>query len=220
VTKAPTRFRDLTLSAFIERLGSSAPVPGGGSASAIAGALAAALVRMVVALSLGKPKYAAYEGTLRHADEVARRSVDRLLDLADEDAASYAGLAAAFRMPRATPEEDATRRSVIEAAARQAALSPLEVLRTCWDVLVLAEAISGRSNLNARSDAATAANLAEAAARGAAANVLINLPMTGDEAFSADTSAEVVPLLEQVDDLATRARFATARTDLRDPEPE
>jgi len=67
---------------------------------------------------------------------------------------------------------------------------------------------------------ATAANLAEAAARGAAANVLINLPMTGDEAFSAETSAEVVPLLEQVDDLATRARFATARADLRDPEPE
>ena len=220
MTEAPTRFRDLTLSAFIERLGSPAPVPGGGSASAIAGALAAALVRMVVALSLDKPKYARYERTLRRADEVARASVDRLLDLADEDAASYAGLAAAFRMPRATPGEEATRRSTIEVAARHASLSPLEVLRTCWDVLAVAEAIAGRSNLNARSDVATAASLAEAAARGGAANVLINLPMTGDEEFIATTSAEVIPLLEQVDDLATQARFATARTDLRDPEPE
>jgi len=128
VTEAPTRFRDLTLSAFIERLGSPAPVPGGGSASAIAGALAAALVRMVVALSLDKPKYARYERTLRRADAVARASLDRLLELADEDAASYAGLAAAFRMPRATPEEEATRRSTIEVAARQASLSPLEIL--------------------------------------------------------------------------------------------
>ena len=220
MTEAPTRFRDLTLSAFIERLGSPAPVPGGGSASAIAGALAAALVRMVVALSLDKPKYARYERTLRRADEVARASLDRLLDLADEDAASYAGLAAAFRMPRATPEEEATRRSAISVAARHASLSPLEVLRTCWDVLAVAEAIAGRSNLNARSDVATAASLAEAAARGGAANVLINLPMTGDEEFIATTSAEVIPLLEQVDDLATQARFATARTDLRDPEPE
>ena len=220
MTEAPTSFRDLTLSAFIERLGSPAPVPGGGSASAIAGALAAALVRMVVALSLDKPKYARYERTLRRADAVARASLDRLLELADEDAASYAGLAAAFRMPRATPEEEATRRSTIEVAARQASLSPLEVLRTCWDVLAVAEAIAGRSNLNARSDVATAASLAEAAARGGAANVLINLPMTGDEEFIATTSAEVIPLLEQVDDLATQARFATARTDLRDPEPE
>lgn len=220
MTETSSGFRHRTLAEFIAALGSSAPVPGGGSASAVAGALAAALVRMVVALSLDKPKYAAYERTLRRADKLAGAAVDRLLDLADEDAASYAALAAAFRMPRATPEEEAARHSAIETAARQASLSPLEVLRTAWDVLTVAEAIAGRSNLNARSDVATAASLAEAAARGAAANVLINLPMTGDDGFSADIAAEVVPLLEHVDDLATQARFATAQTDLRDPEPE
>ena len=220
VTDAPTPFRDQTIAEFVERLASSAPVPGGGSASAITGALGAALVRMVVALSLDKPKYAAYDRTLREADEIAARSLDRLLALADEDAAAYAALSVAFKMPKTTPEEEARRRSAIHAAARQAALAPLQVLHECFDVLVEAEAIAGRSNLNARSDAATAASLAEAGARGAAANVLINLSSTGDDQFADETTADVVDLLEQADDVATRARFAVARSDLRDPEEE
>lgn len=220
MTDAPTPFRDLTIADFVERLASSAPVPGGGSASAITGALGAALVRMVVALSLDKPKYAAYDRTLRQADEIAARSLDRLLALADEDAAAYASLSAAFKMPKTTPEDEAARRFAIHAAARQAALAPLQVLHECFDVLVEAEAIAGRSNLNARSDAATAASLAEAGARGAAANVLINLSSTGDDAFAEETTADVVDLLEQADDVATRARFAVARSDLRDPEEE
>lgn len=220
MTETSSGFRHRTLAEFIAALGSSAPVPGGGSASAVAGALAAALVRMVVALSLDKPKYAAYERTLRRADKLAGAAVDRLLDLADEDAASYAALAAAFRMPRATPEEEAARHSAIETAARQASLSPVEVLRTAWDVLAVAEAIAGRSNVNARSDVATAASLAEAAARGAGANVLINLPLAGDEAFASEASAEVATLLEEVDDLAARARAAAAQAGLREPETE
>jgi formiminotetrahydrofolate cyclodeaminase len=219
VTEGPTRFRDLTLAAFVDRLASSAPVPGGGSASAITGSLAAALVRMVVALSLDRPKYAAYEATQRRADGVAERALERLLSLADEDAASYARLAAAFRMPKATPDEEEARHTAIRVAARDAALSPLAVMRECWDVLAVSEAIAGRSNVNASSDVATAASLAEAGARGAASNVLINLPLTGDDQFEAETTAEVVRTLEAVDDVATQARFAAARSELRDPEP-
>ena len=219
MTQPASRFRDLTLGEFIAALASSAPVPGGGSASAITGSLAAALVRMVVALSLDRPKYAAYDSTLRRADDVAERALERLLSLADEDAAAYGRLAAAFKMPKETPEQEEVRRAAIRTHARESALSPLAVLRECWDVLVAAEAIAGRSNANAASDVATAASLAEAAARGAASNVLINLPMTHDDAFTADTQTEVVRTLEAVDDLATRARFATAQTDLRDPEP-
>jgi formiminotetrahydrofolate cyclodeaminase len=220
VTDTPTPFRDQTIAKFVERLASSAPVPGGGSASAITGALGAALVRMVVALSLDKPKYSAYDRTLRQADKIAARSLDRLLALADEDAAAYASLSAAFKLPKATKKEEAARRAAIHAAARQAALAPLQVLHECFDVLVEAEAIAGRSNLNARSDAATAASLAEAGARGAAANVLINLSSTGDDAFAEETTADVVDLLEQADDVATRARFAVAQSDLREPEEE
>lgn len=209
----------MTLAAFVGQLASSAPVPGGGSASAITGTLAAALVRMVVALSVDRPKYAAYEPTLRHADQVAERALERLLELADEDAAAYGRLAAALKMPKETPEVEEARRVAIRAGARDAALSPLAVLRECRDVLVAAEAIAGRSNVNASSDVATAASLAEAAARGAAANVLVNLPMTGDDAFAADARTEVVQTLEAVDDLAMQTRQVTAGSALRDPEP-
>ncbi len=220
MTEASPRYRDDTIAEFIDRLASSAPVPGGGAASAISGAMSAALVRMVVALSLGKPKFAAFEETLRRADDVAARALDRLLDLADEDARAYSKLSAAFKMPHEAQEQDGARRSAIHAASREAALAPLHVLRACWDVLVEVEAIAGRSNLNARSDAATAASLAEAGARGAAANVLINLPYVGDDHFATDTTAEVVDILENVDDAATRARHSATQDELREPESE
>lgn len=220
MTETSSGFRHQTLAAFIGQLASSAPVPGGGSASAIAGAFAAALVRMVAALSLDRPKYTPYEATVRRADGVARRSVEDLLSLADEDAAAYAALAGAFRMVRATDEEKQERDVAIRVGARGAALAPLKVMRVCAAVLREAEAIAGRSNVNARSDVATAASLAEAAARGAGANVLINLPLAGDEAFASEASAEVATLLEEVDDLAARARAAAAQVGLREPETE
>jgi formiminotetrahydrofolate cyclodeaminase len=213
-------YRDRTISEFVAELASSAPVPGGGAASALSGAFAAALVRMVVALSVDKPKYAAYDATLRAAGEVATGAQERLLGLADEDAAAYARLAAAFKMPRDTAEEQGARQAAIRSGARDAALAPFQVLQECWDVLAAAESVAGRSNVNARSDASTAASLAEAAARGAAANVLINLPLTADETFNGETSASVVALLEQVTELADRAREAAATDELRDPEPE
>jgi formiminotetrahydrofolate cyclodeaminase len=218
VTDSPDGFRALSLGEFVEQLASPAPVPGGGAASAISGAFAAALVRMVVALSSGRPKYAVYDATLRRADDLATRATDRLLTLADEDAAAYARLAAAFKMARETPEEQGARQAAIRAAARDAAIAPFQVLHACWDVLAAAEAVAGRSNVNARSDVSTGASLAEAAARGAAANVLINLPMTGDEQFNGETSASVVGLLNDVEALAARARKASATDELRDPE--
>jgi methenyltetrahydrofolate cyclohydrolase len=213
-------FRDLTVGDFVDQLASPAPVPGGGSASALSGAFAAALVRMVVALSLDKPKYAPYDASLRRADELATRAQERLLTLADDDAAAYARLSTAFKMRRETAEEQGVRQTAIRVGARDAALAPFQVLQTCWDVLVAAESVAGRSNVNARSDTASAASLAEAAARGAAANVLINLPMTGDEEFNGETSASVVGLLEQVADLAARAQEASGTDELRDPESE
>ena len=221
MTDAPTEpFRDLTVGDFLARLASTAAVPGGGSASALSGAFAAALVQMVVGLSQGKPKYAPYEATLKRAGEVATHSQERLLSLADEDAAAYARLSAAFKMPRQTAEEQGVRQTAIRTGARDAALAPFRVLQECSDVVLAAESIAGRSNVNARSDASTAASLAEAAARGAASNVLINLPMTGDEDFNDETTATVVALLEQVEDAASRAREASATDELRDPEEE
>ncbi len=202
----PTGFRDLTLETFVDRLASAEPVPGGGSASAAAAALGAGLVAMVASLSAGRPRYAEHAALL---DEWVRRGRElgsRLLDLADEDAAAYAGFSVAMKLPKDTDEQRAARTEALRAAAKIAAEAPLRCVEACREVVEGAEALAGRSNVNASSDLAVAALLTEAAARGAAANVLVNLPMTGDDAVAAELSVRVDELLREIERLALGAR--------------
>jgi methenyltetrahydrofolate cyclohydrolase len=212
------RFADLTLADFEERLASAEPVPGGGSASAIAGSMAASLLAMVSRLSSDRPKYAEYAATHEHALEVAEGTRLRLLELADADAIAYAAFGAARRMPRETEDEQRARESASESAARQATEVPLEVVRQCAQLMLAVEQMAGRSNLNASSDLEVAARLAGAAARGAAANVIINLPSVGDERYSAVTSYEVAQLIEAVDRMAAQVAQRVGHGTLREPE--
>ena len=99
------RFGALTLDAFVEELASSAPIPGGGSAAAVAAALAAGLVAMVAGLSTDRPAYARFAATHVRAGRAGRELAAGLLALADEDAAAYGTFAAAMKLPRATDEE-------------------------------------------------------------------------------------------------------------------
>ena len=214
------RFGDLTLSEFEERLASAEPVPGGGSASAIAGSMAGSLLAMVSRLSTDRPKYAAYEATHGRALVVAERARVRLLRLADDDARAYAAFGAARKMPRDTAEEQETREEATRVAARKASEVPLEVARECARIIDEVEAMAGRSNLNAASDLEVAARLAAAAARGAAANVMINLPMVGDDTFRGAATVEMTKLLEGVDRLAAEVSERVATGTLRQPEAE
>ena len=209
------RFSDLTLGAFIDRLSSADPVPGGGSASAVAGSIAAALVSMVAALSAGRPRYVAYADTHEHAAAAGRRLTDELLSLADEDAVEYGGYAAAMKLPRDTEDEKAARATALQIAARASCQVPLRCVEACRDVVAAAEELAGRSNVNASSDLVVAALLAEAAAGGAAANVRINLPAVGDERLAADLSSKVDGLLAEVAELAARTRALVASGELR-----
>jgi len=212
-----TSFRDLTIGAFVDELASAAPVPGGGSASAVAASLGAALVAMVASLSEGRPKYAAHADLHRQAQAVGRRLSARFLSLADEDADAYADFAAAMKLARETDDERATRRTALSAAARRAAEVPMLTVEACLELVATAESLVGRSNVNASSDLDVATLLAEAAARGAAANVLINLPSVDDDSYSGDATARVMALLTTVNELVAMVHAGVRSGEAREP---
>jgi len=210
-------FRELSLGGFVDRLASAEPVPGGGSASAVAASLGAALVAMVASLSEDRPKYAAHGELHAQTKATGHRLAGRFLDLADEDAAAYAEFAAAMKLPRTNDAEQATRRSAISSAARVAAEIPLQTVEACLELVAAAESLVGRSNVNASSDLDVATLLGEAAARGAAANVLINLPSVDDESYSGEATARVMQLLDSVEEIADTVHEGVRSGNPRDP---
>ena len=211
-------FASLTLAEFSDRLASADPVPGGGSASAVVGSVAASLLAMVARLSLDRPKYEPYRATNERALASAEAARDRLLELADEDARAYAGFAAARKLPRDTAEQEEARERATQVAARESTEAPMAAVREAGRLLEEVVAIAGRSNVNAASDLEVAGRLAAAAAHGAGANVMINLPMVGDESYAGEVKVELNKLLREVDRTLARVSQYVARGSLRDPE--
>lgn len=169
----------LTTTELLDRFASADPTPGGGSAAALAGATAAALVTMVCRMPKTRTGDPRERGRLDEALARAAEAGRRLRELVDEDSAAYDAVVAAYRLPKATDEEKAARRRAVDAAVSVATEVPLRTAEACLVVLVAAEAAAGNGNPNAASDARTAAALAWAGLRGAAENVRINLGSAG-----------------------------------------
>jgi formiminotetrahydrofolate cyclodeaminase len=206
-----TRLTELSVDELVARLASDAPVPGGGSASALAGSLAAALVHMVVELTAGRSEAAGDEAALVEIRVSAASLQSELTRLVDADAAAYASVMAARRLPRDSDLERDARRVQLEAAIREATRAPLATARHASDVLELAERMAPIGNRNAVSDIGVAALLAAAAIRGAILNVRINLPyVTNDEELRAGAEAEVARLLTDLEERERSVRDAVA----------
>jgi formiminotetrahydrofolate cyclodeaminase len=201
------RFADLTISAFTDALASSEPTPGGGTAAAVGGAFGAALLMMVSGLPKTRHNADGERVQLQEARASLTSVKDRLLALADTDTEAYNKVLAAYRLPKGSDDEKATRKAAIQAAMKEATEAPLETLRTVADAMSHAKSIASCGNPSASSDVRVALELLEAAGAGAAANVEINLAGLDDEAYrksSATTLMEISNRLTE-DSAATRA---------------
>jgi len=183
---------------FLDELASDAPTPGGGSAAAYSGAMAAALVAMVARLTLGRKKFAPVEAQMQQALQRAEALRAELTEAVKRDADAFQAVLAAFKLPKDTPQQAQARQHAVQDAIRLAAQVPLEVAHACLDVMELAAQVVELGNPNALSDGAGAAFLAGAALRVAAANVRINLASLEDH-------ARVKEMLESVRKLEERA---------------
>jgi len=168
---------------FVEQLAAPTATPGGGSAAAASGAMAAGLATMVASMSRGKKAYAQYEPEL--SDAIARLSQlrEELKAAIDSDAESYNGVMKAYKAAKSSAEGD----GLIDVALKQATSVPLSVAERAREVASIAEKLKPITNPNMKSDLTTASALALAAIEGALANVEINLESLKDERFVADT---------------------------------
>jgi formiminotetrahydrofolate cyclodeaminase len=182
---------DLSVRELLERLGSSAPAPGGGAAAAVAGALGAALVQMTANLSIGRPKLAAVEAQARQIEAQATDLRRRLAELGDADAQAYTQVSAAYKLPRQPPAQDTERSMAIQAALRAAAAVPLDTARLCAAVLELAELAAPLLNASVISDVMVGALLAHAALESAALNVEVNLAAMTDATAAEQLQLEI-----------------------------
>ncbi|HEX7246976.1 MAG TPA: cyclodeaminase/cyclohydrolase family protein [Actinomycetota bacterium] len=202
------RFGTMTVEGFLEAMGSADPTPGGGAAAAIAGATGASLIAMVGRLTLGKPGFADLEERMRALVERADEARTDFLDLADRDAEAFEQVMSAFRMPKGSDVEKASRAQAIQLGLEHAAGAPLEIARRAVDLMELAEDATALGNPNAASDGMTAAGLLLAAVIGARANVEINASSLKDESRRDALLDEVAGIRERAGELLEQCRTA------------
>ncbi len=176
---------------FLDAVAGPDPTPGGGSVSAFAGAQAAALVRMVAGLTVGKKKYAEVEDRVKALAQGAQEAQGRFMGLVAEDARSYDAVSAAYKLPKETDEQKSIRGKAIEAALLNAARVPLETAELALSTLEAAGEMARLGNANCVTDSAVAGFMAHTACLGALANVRINLVgRTGEDADDLRTRGE------------------------------
>ena len=204
----------LSCEEFLSQLASKAPAPGGGGAAALVGAAGAALGNMVGSLTTGKKKYAAVEADIQALNARAEALRRRLEALVQADAAAFTPLAAAYGLPKETPEQQAHKAAVLAEALDGACAVPLDIMDACCEGIRLAADYAAKGSVLAVSDAGCAALFCKAALQAAGLNVAINTKLmtnrphaAGLDEKAARMLAEYVPLADEVyQSVASRLR--------------
>jgi len=186
--------KEMTLEGFANAVASLEPVPGGGSVSALAGGLAAALAAMVAALTLKKEQYADLTPLMQGLGTEAGKLQNELLNCVDRDADSYRQVLAAFRLPKSTDDERQKRGAAIQTAFRHATEVPLQVAETALKVLDLAGTAAIKGNPDMVTDAGVGVLMARSATLGALMNAKINLSSLKDLNFINDLEIKIAHL--------------------------
>ena len=193
---------------FLESVAANTPTPGGGSVAALAGALGAALAAMVGRLTVGKRKYAAVEEEMAALIIKAEQLRAALTARMDEDAVAFDAVMAAFKLPKGTEEEQAARNAAIQKATIGAAEVPLATARDALKVMEFALTVARKGNVNAVSDAASAAWMSMASIQSAALNVRINAASIEDPALKSAWEREIAQIITRAESLLAQVQEA------------
>ncbi|MCD8036956.1 MAG: cyclodeaminase/cyclohydrolase family protein [Clostridiales bacterium] len=179
---------------WFDELSSGAPTPGGGGASALAGAAGASLGMMVSNLTVGKKKYAAVEPEIKEYLAALEKLRDDMLELIEKDAEVFAPLAAAYSLPSSTPEEKAEKEKVMASVLKSACQVPLEIMGKGYEILKIVKELALKGSVMAVSDAGVASQFARTAVLGASMNVFINTKTMKDRELAEEYNAKAEKL--------------------------
>ena len=192
-----TVFAKQTIESFVDDLNSTKPMPGGGSAAAICGAMAAALAGMSAHMTVGKKKYIDVEGKMQKLIAVTKVLQEEMLAMAQEDADMYTLVLQAYKLPKATEEEVKQRAKAIEEASKTAVTASLKVTGACVRIMKLAYTTVTEGNQMMVTDGSASALLARACQQVAAYNVRINLGGVKDAAVIAEAEQQLASHLAE-----------------------
>ena len=205
--------KDTSIELFLDDLASRKPTPSGGSAAAVMGAMGAALVSMVCNLTIGRTQYRDFEEELKSVLTKAEELRRDLIKMIEEDMQAFDAVMRAYRMPRLTKDETATRAQVIQTALKAATLVPMRCCRACREVIILGRVVGDKGNRNVVSDAGVATVAAYAALQSAALNVFTNAKVITDRIFAEKQLVELEQLLSEAA-TATEASYELVKKKL------
>jgi len=188
-------FSTVPCNEFVEVLASKAPVPGGGGASALVGAIGTALGNMVGSLTVGKKKYADVEAEMYELKAKADALQKELLNLIERDAEVFEPLSKAYGMPKETEEEKAEKARVMEIVLKDACSVPMEIMERCCEAIDIIEIFAEKGSTLAISDAGVGAAFCKAALEGASLNVFINTKSMKNREYAEELNAKANEML-------------------------